>query len=317
MFKRILVPLDGSARAELALPVAARIAHASGGSIHLLQVLNLSAGYDGGMTPVVFATEESAEMEMALSTDYLKTVAASAVLAGIQTTTEVIFGFAAQYILANARAQDIDLIVLCSHGRTGFVGWVLGSVAHTLAHESTVPLLVLREGETALASTDTTRPLCALVPLDGSELAEAALAPAAHLVAALAAPAQGALHLAQVVKIFPATAEEGFVSELNQEAIQRARTYLVQVTERLQTTMKELKLVLTSSVELEKDVSNALIQVAEHEGKRKERASNCDLIAISTHGRSGVERWVMGSVTERLLGGTKLPMLIVRPQKKG
>jgi len=315
MFKRILIPLDGSSRAELALPVAARIAQASGGSIHLLQVLNLSAGYDGGMTPIVFATEQSAEMEMALSTDYLKSVAASAVLAGIQTTTEVIFGFAAQYILADANAQDIDLIVLCSHGRTGFVGWVLGSVAHTLAHESTVPLLVLREGETALPGTDTTRPLCALVPLDGSELAEAALAPAAHLVAALAAPAQGALHLVQVVKIFPATAEEGFVSELNQEAIQRARTYLAQVTERLQTTMKEL--VITSSVELEKDVSSALIHIAEHEGKRKESASNCDLIAISTHGRSGVERWVMGSVTERILGGTKLPMLIVRPQKKG
>ncbi len=321
MFERILVPLDGSPRAEQALPVAACLAHASGGSIHILQVLNLVVPYDsGGLAPISFASEQSVEMEIAQATDYLDTIAASSVLTGIHTTTEALFGHPAQSILATAKSRGIDLIVLCSHGRTGFMRWTLGSVAHTLAHESTVSTLVLPESEPAslLSNTDPARPLYALVPLDGSELAEAALVPAAHLVTALAASAPGVLHLAQVVKIFSATAEEGFVSELNEEAVQRAKTYLAQVTERLQATTKDLKLSLTSSVELEKDVSSALLHLTEHggEGKEAEGIGRCNLIAISTHGRSGLERWVMGSVTERLLTSTKLPMLIVRPPKK-
>ncbi|MEO7021196.1 MAG: universal stress protein [Ktedonobacteraceae bacterium] len=321
MFKRILVPLDGSPRAEQALPVAARLAQASGGSIHILQVIKIVVPYYGGMPPVLFVPEQSVETEMAQATNYLNTVAASSVLIGIHTTTEAMIGLPAQSILATAESQGVDLIVLCSHGRTGFIRWMLGSVAHTLAHESTIPTLVLPESEPAslLSNTDPARPPYALVALDGSEFAEAALIPAAHLVTALAASAPGALHLAQVVKIFPATAEEGFVSERNEEAVQHARTYLAQVTERLQTTIQDLKLSITSSVELEKDVSSALLHLAEHggEGKEAEGVSRCNLIALSTHGRGGLERWVMGSVTERLLTSAIVPMLIVRPPKKG
>ncbi|MDQ2884636.1 MAG: universal stress protein [Chloroflexota bacterium] len=318
MFERILVPLDGSPRAEQALPVAARIARASGGSIHLLQVFSLMIEYDGGLAPVSYVTEQSVDAELTQGTDYLRTVAASLQLSGIQTTIEVVFGLPAQYILAAAATRKVDLIVMCSHGRTGFARWALGSVAHTLAHESTVPTLILRESEptSLLSSTDNMRPLCALVPLDGSELSEAALAPAAHLVTALAAPAQGALHLAQIVTLAPA--EEGFVIEINEETLQRTRTYLAQVAERLQTTMKDSKLFITSSVELEKDVSSALAHLAEHGSARKETGGidSCDLIAISTHGRGGMERWVIGSVTDRLLTSTKLPMLIVRATTK-
>jgi nucleotide-binding universal stress UspA family protein len=321
MFERIIVPLDGSSRAEQALPVAARIARASGGSIHLLQVISLVVGYDGGLAPVSFVTEQSVETQVAQSTDYLSSFAASSVMIGIPTTTEVMFGLPAQCILATVESREADLIVLCSHGRTGFTLWALGSIAHTLVHESTVPTLVLRQSGPAslLSNADSVRPFCALVPLDGSELSEAALIPAAHLVASLSASAQGALHLAQVVKPSSPAAEEGFVSGINEEGLQHARTYLAQVTERTQESMKGLKLSLTSSVELEQDVSSALLHLAEHGGKGREAkdGGKYDLIAISTHGRSGPERWVMGSVTQRLLNTTKLPMLIVRPRKKG
>jgi nucleotide-binding universal stress UspA family protein len=320
MFKRILVPLDGSARAEYALPIAARIARASGGSIHLLEVVSPLIDYGSGFAMVPQLTEQLIESETSSATDYLQTVVASPKLSGIETTIEVVFGISAQYILAEARSGEVDLIVLCSHGRTGFTRWVLGSVAHALAHESPVPTLVLRESEPAslLAGPDAARPLCALVPLDGSELAETALAPAAFLVAALAAPAQGALHLAQVVKLYSETALEGFVSELNEEARERAWAYLAQVTERLQTTAQHLGISLTSSVELENDVASALVKMAEHGigGRETGDGGGCDLIAISTHGRHGLERWVMGSVTDRLLTATKLPMLIVRPQQE-
>jgi nucleotide-binding universal stress UspA family protein len=320
MFARIIVPLDGSSRAEYALPVAARIARASGGSLHLLQVVSPPIDYGGGLAPVPLLTDQVIETGRAEATDYLEMVATSQMLVGIHTTTEVMFGTPALHILAAAESCMADLIVICSRGRTGFTRWVLGSVAYTLAHESAVPVLILRESEPAslLSRSGAARPLCALVPLDGSQLAEAALLPAAHLIAALAAPTQAALHLAQVVKIFPATAEEGFVSELNEEALQRARTYLAAARERLQATVKDLKLSITYSVELETDAASALLSLAEHrgEGKETEAPGGCDLIAITTHGRAGLERWVIGSVTDRLLNTTRLPMLIVRPQKK-
>jgi nucleotide-binding universal stress UspA family protein len=315
MFQRILVPLDGSARAEYALPIAARIARASGGSLHLLEGVSPPIDYGGGLAMAPLMTEQLIEAETTAATDYLQTMAASPMLAGIQTTTEVVFGIPAQHILEEARSGEVDLIVLCSHGRTGFTRWVLGSVAHTLAHESPVPTLVLRESESApwLADLNAAQPLCALVPLDGSELAEAALAPAAHLVAALAAPAKGALHLAQVVKLFEIRAEEGFVNELNQETLQRAHAYLASVRKHMQ----ESKLSLTSSVELESDVASALVKLAESGGEGKQTGSSggCGLIAISTHGRHGLQRWVMGSVAERLMSATKLPVLIVRPRQ--
>jgi nucleotide-binding universal stress UspA family protein len=318
MFAHILVPLDGSARAEEALPVAARIARASRGSIHLLEVIHPLIDYEGGYDTAPPVIEQVAESEMAVVTDYLKTLVASPMLDRIQVTTEVAPGLPAQYILAAARSGEFDLTVLCSHGRTGFTRWVLGSVARTLAHESTVPTLVLHKNETAslLAHPDAARPLRALVPLDGSPLAEAALEPAAHLVASLAA--QGELHLTQVVKLFRTPAEEGFESSLDAEATARARTYLAQVTGRWQAMAKELGISISWSAALDADVANALLSRAEpgEQGQGTAGSPGYDLIAISTHGRHGLERWVMGSVTDHLITTTKLPILIVRPPRK-
>jgi nucleotide-binding universal stress UspA family protein len=321
VFAHILVPLDGSARAEEALPVAARIARASGGSIHLLEVLRPLIDYDGGYDTAPPAIEQVVESEMAVVTNYLQTLVASPVLEGLQVTTEVVPGFPAQYILAVARSGEFDLTVLCSHGRTGFTRWVLGSVARTLAHESTVPTLVLRENEPAslLTQPDAARTLRAFVPLDGSQFAEAALEPAAHLVASLTAPALGELHLTQVVKLFQTPAEEGFGSSLDAEATAHARAYLAQVAERWQPMTKELGISFSWSAALEADVASALLSRAEQgeQGQGTADSRGCDLIAISTHGRHGLERWVMGSVTDRLLTTTKLPILIVRPPRKG
>jgi nucleotide-binding universal stress UspA family protein len=186
----------------------------------------------------------------------------------------------------------------------------LGSVAHTLVHQSAVPLLVLRQQET-LFPVEPTRPFCTLVPLDGSELAEAALVPAEALTAALAAPGRGALHLVQVVKDGRSSEEEGGVVDVNEEASRQARSYLAAVAERMETQGPEKGLSRTTSVEVASDVASTLLSVAE-----QAYPGGCDLIAISTHGRSGIERWVMGSVTQRLLNTTRLSMLIVRPQKK-
>lgn len=307
MFKRILVPLDGSARAEQALPVAARLARAPGGSIVLMRVAKLPMDYGGGFTQTPLLTEQIIETELDDVDEYLKAIATSDTLTGITIKTEAMFGQPLQDLLGVAETRRADLIVMCSHGRTGLKRWALGSVAQGLAHQCPVPLLVLREGGriSALSGEETTHPLRALVALDGSPFAETALAPAANLVAALAAPNAGVLHLTRVV-----TGE-------SEELQQQVTTYMANVTERLQQKLRDLNLSITWSLLRDVDVAGAIVDMAEHGegGARAEGIGGCDLIAMSTHGRGGLERLMMGSVTERVLHSTRLPMLIVRPQR--
>lgn len=316
MFQRILVPLDGSSRAERALPIAARIARSVSGSVLLVQVVSAPIDYGGGLAPVPYLSEQVIKSEMDSASEYLSTIARQA-LKGVKTSTEVMFGIPAQCIKAVAAEEHADLIVLCSHGRTGFVRWALGSVAHTLAHESAVPTLILREGDRALRPPDSAAPwpICALVPLDGSALAETALASAAHLVAALAAPAAGALHLTQVVQPSQETATKG-----QETTVERAASaYLARSAERLRAATSDREISTTWSVIADDDVAGSLVRLAEQpaESQQGRREGSADLIAISTHGRQGLERWVIGSITDRILNATKLPMLIVRPPKKG
>jgi nucleotide-binding universal stress UspA family protein len=116
--------------------------------------------------------------------------------------------------------------------------------------------------------------------------------------------------LIQVVKRLSTTAEEGFITQLNAEAAERATAYLVMVKERLQE--KYPWLTITWSVARDADVADAILSTAERQ-EGAEGFGSCDLIAMSTHGRGGWERWVMGSVTERVLNATRQPMLIMRP----
>jgi nucleotide-binding universal stress UspA family protein len=160
----------------------------------------------------------------------------------------------------------------------------------------------------------TGRPLQGLVTLDGSALAEMALAPAAHLVAALAAPAQGALHLLRVVDI-PAHYGKGRSQANNcmkmiEQAKQDAKTYLISVVDQLQAGIAaKLNLSLSASVVSDVDVAGAIIKA----GEDVEEGGWYEFIALSTHGRSGLERWKMGSITEQVLHRTRLPLLIMRP----
>ena len=318
MFQHILVPLDGSFRAEQALPVAARIARSTSSSLLLVRVVSLVTDYSGGWAPTPIESQQEIDEEIDSATSYLKELALSPEFTDIEINTKVLFGLPVQQLLAGIETPGIDLIVLCSHGRTGFTRWVLGSVAHALVHQCTVPILVLRQGETSSspAPFDSAGPIRTLVPLDGSPLAETALLPAAYVTAALADSGRGALHLSRVVKMFSIAEDEGSGSSLSEEALRHASISLAQAEERLSSEAKDLRLSLTSSVELAPDVASTLLRQAE-QGTRDGENTSCDLIALSTHGREGLERWVMGSVADRLLNTTKLPMLIVRPIKKG
>jgi nucleotide-binding universal stress UspA family protein len=195
-------------------------------------------------------------------------------------------------------------------------------VAQKIARHSPVPVVVLREkspGSSSLLHPEETRPVCALVALDGSPFAEATLIPTAKLVAVfsqLAVP--GVLHLVRVVKPPGDTEKRKYqVYDVNIQEYNRneAEHYLRTTRERLSRELVAgLNLQVTFSVIEDVDIATALIGAAEKGDSTDTQSSNgYDLIALATHGRGGIQRWMIGSIAERLLEESKLPMLIVRP----
>jgi len=321
MFKRILVPLDGSPLAERAIPVAARLARASGGSITLLRIVTtpIDGTWVAMKSPRLM--QETFEADRARAIDYLAEVTQSLDLTKVHLNLEVLVGIPVEAILSVTETNEVDLIVMGSHRYTGLKRWELGSVAQKVTRHSLVPVLVLRKGEyLPAASQGNVRPVQVLVPLDGSPLAEEALIPAAQLSAALSAPAYGALHLVRVLHL-PTMYEYGQddnLAEMKKQGVLQALAYLSAVEQRLREgSLASLKLQVTSSVTVDTDVASSLMRIAEvsEDMEAIEGFKASDVIAMATHGRSGLKHWVMGSVTECILGTTKLPLLIVRPQK--
>jgi nucleotide-binding universal stress UspA family protein len=319
MFRRILVPLDGSERAACALPVAARLAQASGGSITLLRVVSSPIEFTQQTAGPPALMQEASGADRIRAADYLARMGAADVLAGVATTTEIFKGAPAEIILTTARSQRVDIIIMCSHGYTGMTRRVLGSVTERVAFHTPVPVLVLREGGPVPVGPhpDAARPLRMLVALDGSARAEAAIGPAASLIAALAASAQGSLHLTQVVKAATAKSEE---KDLDESSTHKAKEYLSSTADQLREgriapAVLDLKLPITWSVALDADVAAALVRLAESgEGAGEPGVpAVCDMIAMATHGLSSVQHWPIGSITGRVLKATRLPLLVVRP----
>ncbi len=321
MFQRILVPLDGSKHAEQAIPAAARIARATGGSLVFINVV--FAPKDAGNYPFASAATAAGgyEAQMVQAEEYLSstvTMAYANELAGIPTEREVDLGNAAPTIFATARQEQIDLIVMCSRGETGLKRWVFGSVAHEAVHHTPVPILVLHEHGVGLPEPTKSQPLHVLLPLDGSSLAETALEPAARLMATLAAPAPVVIHLLSVIDVpSPSGKFKGHINVdalLQDELRQEATDYLQQFERQMRMTLgAELHVPITSSVVVNPSASRAIIEIAERAG---ETEGTFALIAMATHGRTGLQHLLMGSVTEQILDHTKLPLLIVRSHEQ-
>ncbi len=295
MLKRVLVPLDGSARAEQALPVAARLAQAAGGTVVLLRVVSIPNEFAAYVTLDPIATQTIINRALEEARNYLKSIAGSDSLHGVHTETEVLLGQAAATMLSVVDSRHIDLIVLCSHGYTGMTRWTLGSVAEKVSQLAPVPVLVLREdGPIPVPPLPQEgSPLRVLIPLDGSVRAQAAIIPAAQLIAALSAPAQGALHLTRVV-VLPEAAHLG---QSEREAIlQQAKHYLISLADHMREGLltgpiADLKLSITWSVTVDTDIAAGIIRVAE-QGEDAEGTGvfgNSQAIAMATQGYSGLQ----------------------------
>jgi nucleotide-binding universal stress UspA family protein len=215
------------------------------------------------------------------------------------------------------------LAVICSHGRSGLTRWALGSIAQRLVRQAPIPVLVLRpDGPLPLAVEPSTKHSArALLALDGSAHAETALLPAARVVAALAAPGHGELHLLRVILPADVARETPALPYRDPKvvALEEARTYLYTIGQ----CFKEgelAKLGLRINWSMREDSDAALGILDEAEGgdladAAAQAARRYDLIAMATHGRSGLKLWALGSATDRVLQTTRLPLLVVRPRE--
>lgn len=321
MFKRILVPLDGSKRAERALPVAARIARQTNGSLVLVRVVSMATELWPYVDLETAHTQAVVEMELREAAHYLDSRATMPELEGISIDTVVLHGPTATTILSVALSHGANLIIICSRGYTGMTRWVMGSIADKLARHSSVPVLVLRDNglQPLMRNASDSQPLRVLAALDGSSRAMASLLPASALISALAAPGRGTLHLARVVKpvLGELEDEESYpfnLSNSKQEVVE-AIHYFSKTVVHLRDGHLSKIVDLTWSAVIDTDIARGIVRMAECLDNLKdgERCDEFDIIAISTHGHGGVQNWVTGSTSQRVLNATRLPILIVRP----
>lgn len=314
MFKHILLPLDGSTRADHAIPVAACLARAAEGSLILLSVLPLAGNWSWQEEP--FLAQEVLAVEQENRRVRLEQQARSPLLAGRTVIQEVVQGSPATTILTVAQTRQADLIVLCRHGHTGLKRWALGSVAQKVARSSPVPVLVLNElADAPLREQINTRPIRVMVALDGSPLAEHALQPAIDLSTALSAPFPSSLHLVHILPLSLAFeyGQEDAVAKRRRESTRKAQAYLTQIRQRVLVDNPAIS--VTSTLAINPDIAGILLSIAETgEGEGvNEPTSSSDILALTTHGRGGLERWVIGSIAIRMLSATRLPFLIAHP----
>lgn len=305
MFQRILVPLDGTERAESALPVAESIAHATGGELVLIRIVPFH--HDGS-----FATTERQA-----ATEYLAHQQHLFEREGRIVHTRLLAGAPVRHILACCAIEAIDLIVMCSQGETGIKSRVFGSVAHKMLRQSRIPVLILRESAGLLSNQHPSgrRSVRILVPLNGASLAEKALLPALALSSALSFPERALLHLVHVLLLPEALRipERGHAASLLDIAVAQAHLRMVE-TSLLDHLPEGKECTIRASVIGERDITSGIIRAAEDGLPAKDGQAArpaCDVIALATHGRRGLERWVMGSIAERLLDETRLPLLVI------
>ncbi len=142
MYRKILVPLDGSKVAEGVLPHAKELAYAVGAELILLTV-GANPAMDFAFSDPGLAQNAMAEQEER-SQKYIGEIENELKAAGFKTSTQLRVGSVAEVILGVAEELQVDVIAMSTHGRTGPARWLLGSIAERVVHNSKVPVLLIR-----------------------------------------------------------------------------------------------------------------------------------------------------------------------------
>lgn len=305
MLDQLLVTLDGSGFGEHALPFAKSIAEKTGASVSLSHVnccdpptdllQNTPFQYEG-VSMDAYQEKHAEEQRRYLGG---KATALQAELPGQKVSSTLLDGYVTEALERQAKEIDAKLVIMTTHGRTGVSRAWLGSVADSLVRNSSFPLLVIRPLEDG-KTFPTARFEHFLVPLDGSSVGEKILEPAVELGKAMGSRFT-LLHV-----VAPHVTVGARVSPLPagrlQERSVKAEKYLSGVAERLKGEGIEVEIIIESHFA----PARAILNAAEAHG--------VDLIAIATHGYTGVKRAILGSVTDKVLRGAKWPLLLDRPE---
>ncbi len=289
MWKKILVPLDGSDLAELALPYAKELASAFNSELVLLYV---SGPED----------EERLHMHQL----YLERLSVQMKKRLKRVSPVVIAGKTVEEIVKYTDKNDIRLIVMATHESSGIIPWAKEGVADKVIDAVGVPLLLIKETKRRRKTKEKKHLISrVLLPLDGSEAGEAAITRAKELRSRLEAEIilLGVVPTGQHIRTvggldyihYPEQEMEAYKAE--------AKEYLDKVYKRLQRGKKtkgELTVAIRSG-----EVVKEILDYA-----KKKRVS---LIAISSHGHSGMTKWVFGSTAQKVIEDSPVPVLVVKP----
>ena len=287
IYNKILAPLDGSKLAEAVLPYAGLLADALRLPVELIHVHDPETAW-----PSVQPTR---------SADYLNQVAAS-LLNRLTVTCAVKSGAAAEVILDTASADGGTLIAMATHGQTGGRRWLLGRVAQKVLQAAKYPLMLIRPQEDKDPSRDL-RLGTVIVPLDGSRLAEEIFPHVGYLAAKMSLQVVliRTYSLPSAGYFLAAHVSPPDMAEL------RAKTEK-EIDDYLRAKAEELK---------REGVEKVSFVVAEGRGPEEiielARKTSGSMVAMSSHGRSGMGRWVLGSVADRVVSNCGEPVLVIRP----
>ncbi|MBI2830146.1 MAG: universal stress protein [Chloroflexi bacterium] len=297
MFEKILVPLDGSELAEIAIPYAEEIGGRLGSEITLLHVCRPEHEAFQHMHKIYLANIVDS-VERYIRRHWPKS--------GTTVKGEALPGEPDQVIGGHIKENNIGLLVMASHGASGLRTLVIGSVADKVVRSVWVPTLIIRakaapqEGKAKLINR-------ILLPLDGSDASKMALAYAEEL----AIKVKASIHLFRMARSSYAYAGlEGVggtvtldLTRIDRAEEKRVRDYLAGIAEEI----RARDIPVTYSTMLGTDPAYELIELSDK--------VDADLIVMSTRGRSPLARWIIGSTAEKLLREGKLPLLLVRQVK--
>ncbi len=294
VFKQMLVPLDGSRMGEVVFPFVRELAHRLDMETTCLHICEPHE-------------DQFAPMHEAYTRAVADNLARQGIDAGrpIAIKSEVVHGQACEGILNYAEAHGSDFIVMATHGRSGINRWVLGSIALKVLRHTDIPVWLIRSGAPVGCEWPKAE---MIVPLDESALAEAVLPFVSRLVKQWGSKDIG-VTLVTVCKApvmpsdFTDEMRQAWHEKQSQEAaitVKAGQKYLDSIQDRLASEGIKAK-----TQTLMGKVAEEIVNLAS--------SIPCSFIAMSTHGRSGLGRWVYGSTTERILVGASCPIFLVRP----
>ncbi|MBI2871886.1 MAG: universal stress protein [Chloroflexi bacterium] len=300
MYTRILVPLDGSGLAEQVLPHIRLLGKGFGCPVELVRVVE-EVPSDAAYVVRGVPAEVLARRVHAAAKRYLEGVAVPLREDGVTAGTMVRRGDPATHIVTEAGKEPGTVVAMTTHGRSGMTRWLLGSVTDKVLHATTSPLLVIRCVAEEAGTADV-KLKAAIVALDGSALAEQALP---HVVAlskamalervvlARAAPSAGDYYQYSDYSVWPR-------ADFSQQVDAEAASYLSRVGQGL----RQQGVASVEERLLHGSPGAAIVDLA--------RETQGSLVVMTTHGRSGLGRWLLGSVADRVVRHAGVPVLVVR-----